>query len=105
MRAHLLLLAGVAVASLAGSPSMALEDTVYPNGALCRLISATRTGGPSNYVTMTTCFDPAGSRVHYNVNVIGTAACGASAALPTLVLAPTPPVDGKVGLDRLDRSA
>jgi YD repeat-containing protein len=91
MRARSLLLAGVACAVLlAGPSSQASENTVYVYDALGRLITSTRTGGPSSGVTMATCFDPAGNRSQYFVGTSGVPACATPAPDPTPTPTPTP---------------
>ena len=79
----MLLLSGVAGATLIGSAVMASETTTYGYDALGRLVTSARSGGPNSGVTMGTCFDRAGNRVRYDVTSTLPASCPTPAPTPS----------------------
>lgn len=88
-RRWLLLCGVVPAASLVGSSSSGSEMTTYSYDALGRLVTTSRTGGPSNGIAMATCFDPAGNRMQYSTGTGGAPGCPTWVA-PTPTPTPTP---------------
>jgi len=52
---------------LVGVPAVASETTTYTYDALGRLVTTSVSGGPTNGLSTTTQFDPAGNRTNYQV--------------------------------------
>jgi len=84
MRVRWVLLGTAASALLLiGSSTLGSETTTYSYDALGRLVTSTRTGGPSNGVTMATCFDRAGNRMRYDTVTTTPATCPTPSPTPT----------------------
>ena len=76
-------LAVLSTAMLFGAASIASETTTYSYDTLGRLVTATRSGGPSSGVTMKTCFDRAGNRMRQDVATSTPVACPTPTPTPT----------------------
>jgi YD repeat-containing protein len=84
MRKRWLLLGAAAPLVLfVGHPSSGSETTTYTYDALGRLVTSTRSGGPSSGVNMATCFDRAGNRLRYDTLTTTPAACPTPSPTPT----------------------
>ena len=89
MRRHLVLLCGVVggvampVAAMLATAAAGSETTTYSYDALGRLVTTTRTGGPSSGVNMASCFDRAGNRLRYDTLTTTPAACPVPTPTPT----------------------
>lgn len=77
-------LAMLSMAMLFGAASIASETTTYTYDALGRLVTSTRSGGPSSGVKMASCFDRAGNRIRYDTLTTTPAVC----PTPTPTLTP-----------------
>ena len=76
-------LAMLSMAMLFGAASIASETTTYTYDALGRLVTSTRSGGPSSGVNMATCFDRAGNRIRYDTLTTAPAVCPTPTPTPT----------------------
>lgn len=84
MRARWLLLgAGGPVLLMISYSSSGSEMTTYTYDTLGRLVTATRSGGPSSGVTMNSCFDRAGNRMRQDVATSTPVACPTPTPTPT----------------------
>jgi YD repeat-containing protein len=68
---------------LVGSSSSGSETTTYSYDTLGRLVTTTRSGGPSSGVTMNSCFDRAGNRMRQDTVTTTPAACPTPTPTPT----------------------
>jgi len=76
-------LAVLATAMLFGAASIASETTTYSYDTLGRLVTSTRSGGPSSGVTMNSCFDRAGNRMRQDIATSTPAMCPTPTPTPT----------------------
>jgi YD repeat-containing protein len=86
MRTRVLCIAGGAVlpiAAIYATAALGSETTTYSYDALGRLVTTTRSGGPSSGVTMASCFDRAGNRLRYDTLTTTPAACPVPTPTPT----------------------
>jgi len=84
MRSRRLLLWGIAPAILlVGSSLSGSETTTYSYDTLGRLVTTTRSGGPSSGITMNSCFDRAGNRMRQDVATSTPAVCPTPTPTPT----------------------